>query len=260
MMVGGTGMGCNMKKSILVISIMSSIASYALTQEEVEIKRAEWTRNYFEKKGMPYPDGGVRVVPEKQMASYAAMKEQRERYKKDVATLGYKNANNQRTQSLMTLDITAKNDLAKFSNAINPEDTHIKPNLSLIQFAYTPTDISSKVDTYIGAVPYLTFLKDQGWVGSVQFFSMNSIGNCSFSENNTKLSHGSVIIAQEDVNYLVNDKVTTVEVMGTKDAGFTYTVEWFDDVFFRELSCANKNYSSDLKQEVIELAKSIDKS
>jgi hypothetical protein len=258
-MVGGTEMGFNMKKTFIALAILSTIAAHALTAEEVEIKRAEWEKNYFEKKGMPAPDGGVKIVPEKQMSSYSQMKEQRERYKKDVATLGYKNANNQRTQSLMTLNITAKKDLERITSAINPADTHIKPNLNLIQFAYTPTDISSKVDNYIGAVPYLTYLKDQGWVGSVQFFSQNAIGNCSFSENNTKLSHGSVIIAQEDVRYDINDKVTTVEVMGTKDTGFTYTVEWFDDVFFRTLECASKDYSDSIKQNTVELAKAIDK-
>ncbi|ASQ47298.1 hypothetical protein [Legionella clemsonensis] len=125
--------------------------------------------------------------------------------------------------------------------------------------AYTPTPVPFSVaDEYIGAAPYLTYLKQQGWVGVIQFFKNNSVGNCSFSENNIKLSHGSVVIAKEDVRQDVNGKTTTVEVMGDENFGFTYTVEWFDDLFFRKLECASKHYSTQTTDAVIKIAQQID--
>lgn len=78
------------------------------------------------------------------------------------------------------------------------------------------------------------------------------------SENNIKLSHASIIIAKEDMRNDVNSKTTTVEIMGTPDSGFTYTVEWFDDAFFRKLECANKVYSEGITNSVIKIAQSID--
>lgn len=33
----------------------------------------------------------------------------------------------------------------------------------------------------------------------LRIFNNKSVGNCSFSENNIKLSHGSSVIAKEDV-------------------------------------------------------------
>ena len=67
-----------------------------------------------------------------------------------------------------------------------------------------------------------------------------------------------IVIAKEDVRNDVNGKTTTVEVMGKPDIGFTYTVEWFDDGFFRKVECANKQYSADITNLVIALANQID--
>jgi len=47
---------------------------------------------------------------------------------------------------------------------------------------------------------------------------------------------------------------------GSKNSGFLYKVEWFDDENFHELECANSQYSKQLNHDVIELARAIDKS
>ena len=154
---------------------------------------------------------------------------------------------NPSTNLLLHLKLTSKRDLIAHGNDSDPKSTHLKKSVHELKMAYTPTEIPSSVaNEYIGSAPYLTYLKDQGWVGVIQFFVNKEAGNCSFSENNVTLSHGSIIIAKEDVRNDINGKTTTVEVMGTPNSGFTYTVEWFDDRFFRKVECANKHYSSDL--------------
>ncbi len=248
-----------MKKIMFLTLIVGLNAAYADGQDDIQAQRMAWTKAYLEKQGLPSPDGGIKIVPEKKMSSYSERKEERMRFKKDIQQFGYINADNPSSEQLLTLAITAKRDLMAHSNDSDLEGTHLRKSINDLKMAYTPTEIPASVaDTYIGAAPYLSYLKDQGWTGNIQFFSNKSIGNCSFSENNVRLSHGSIIIAKEDVRNDVNGKITTVEVMGTLNSGFTYTVEWFDDAFFRKVECANKLYSSNLTSSVIKIAQSID--
>ena len=113
------------------------------------------------------------------------------RFKKDIQLYGYIKADNPSTNQLLNLAITSKRDLMAHGNDSSPESTHLKKSINDLKMAYIPTQIPSSVaDTYIGAAPFLTYLKDQGWVGTIQFFVNKDTGYCSFSENNVKLSHG----------------------------------------------------------------------
>lgn len=249
-----------MKKTVLLMLILGTSLSYADQQaDDLKAKRMAWSKAYLEKQGLPTPDGGVKIVPEKQMSSYAEKKEERMKFKNDIQAFGYIKTDNPSTNQLLTLPITSKRDLIAHANDSDPQSTHLKKSINDLKMAYNATQVPSSVaNTYIGAAPYLTYLKDQGWVGAIQFFNNKSVGNCSFSENNIKLSHGSIVIAKEDVRNDVNGKTTTVEVMGKPDIGFTYTVEWFDDAFFRKVECANMKYSADITNSVIALANQID--
>lgn len=261
MMAGGTNIEKEkkMKKAIPLILMVGLSGAYADKQDDIQVQRMAWTKAYLEKQGLPSPDGGIKIVPETKMSSYAEKIEERMKFKKDIQQFGYIKANNPSTNQLLNLAITSKRDLMAHNNDSSPESTHLKKSINDLKMAYTPTQIPSSVaDTYIGAAPYLTYLKDQGWVGAIQFFANKGVGYCSFSENNVKLSHGSIVIAKEDVRNDVNGKTTTVEVMGTPNSGFTYTVEWFDDTFFRKVECANNLYSSNLTLSVIKLAQLID--
>ncbi len=74
---------------------------------------------------------------------------------------------------------------------------------------------------------------------------------------NVKASNTAAELAIEDLTYLVNKKATITTVYGSPSTGFIYKVEWYDNENFHEL--ANMTYSPNLKQEVINLAKNIDK-
>jgi len=246
------------KLALLLVSASLMTGAYADTDEELQAKRQAWAKEYFAKQGMPIPDGGITIKPEEQMATYAEKKEERLRFKNDIQTLGYIKADHPSTNQLLTLNITAKRDLMMHASDNNPESTHLKPSLKQLEMAYDAVQIPAQTGVFIGAAPYLTYLKGQGWVGNIQFFNNPEAGNCSFSENNVKLSHAGIIIAQEDVRTDINGKTTTVEVMGSPDAGFTYSVEWFDKEFFRKVECANKAYSANITESVIKIAATID--
>lgn len=247
-----------MKKTISLILVLSTAIAFADKQaDDLTAKRLAYAKAYLEKQGFSYE--GVKIVPEQEMTTFAERKEELMRAREEKKRLGYVKTNHPSTNQLLTLSITSKRDLIAHKNDTDPRNTHLKSSVFDLKMAYLPTAVPSSVaDTYIGAAPYLTFLKDKGWVGVAQFFNNKAVGNCSFSENNIKLSHAAAVLAKENVRDDVNGKITMVEVAGTLTAGFTYTVEWFDDSFFRSVECANKQYSPDLTNAVIKIAQLID--
>jgi len=114
--------------------------------------------------------------------------------------------------------------------------------------------------TLIGVAPQGAFHEESGgWSGVAQFFDVKNIGSCSYGVMNVKASGISALLAMEDVVYDVNNKATIILVEGCEKSGFIYKVEWYDNENFHELECANMEYSADINDAVVELAKKIDK-
>jgi len=74
------------------------------------------------------------------------------------------------------------------------------------------------------------------------------------------LTGGTASIAQEVASRVVNKKLSVVEVIGNNKTAFGYTTEWYDDNFRHVLLCAQKEYSEKTINQVVEIAKIIDKS
>lgn len=249
-----------MKKlnKILIAVIAATSIAHALTDEEIAAERLAWSKAYLAKEHGIEPDGGVKVVPEKEMRTYS----HGERYlmHKDIQKYGYINKPNDSNNRLFNLEYIAKLDLKAHANDTNPESTHLRSAIDDIKMAYKFNGIPANTVNVIGYAPYLTYLKDKGWVGAMEFFTKEGIGSCSYSENNIQLSHGAAIIPKEDTRYDVNGKVTTVIVKGTPESKFLYTIDWYDDKFFKQIECANDVYDPAITQGIIELAKFADSS
>src|SRR6478672_1417951 len=96
-----------MKKTVSIILILALNAAFAdKNMDDLNRKRMEWTKAYLEKQGSPVPDGGIKIIPEKQMSSYAENKEQRVKAKEDIKTYGYIKLENPSTEQLLNLKIT----------------------------------------------------------------------------------------------------------------------------------------------------------
>lgn len=217
--------------------------------------RQEWTKHHFEQQGMPVPDGGVNIMPEKNMSTYNLFKKQWAKERADITKYGYVHRFMPETQSLINFAEISKHQLA--SNQHNPEG--LKPSINDIKMAYDFKGVPAHLMTKsLGVAPSVTYVKGQGWIGAMQFFEKEGLGTCSYRENNVKLSHGAINIAEEAVSYSVNSKATVSQVIGQKSSGFTYNVDWYDNHFFRELKCAKIDYSADTLNAVIDLAKQID--
>ncbi|ASQ47299.1 hypothetical protein clem_13865 [Legionella clemsonensis] len=118
-----------MKKTIFAILTLTALPIYADTQEEINAARMAWTRAYLEKQELPAPDAGVKIIPEKEMASYAETKDQRIKVKKDIQKFGYIKSTNPSTEQLLNIKITAAHDFKNFGNDFNPTSTHLKKNV-----------------------------------------------------------------------------------------------------------------------------------
>lgn len=247
----------------LIVALFFPVAAFSgenldsAQMAQVAKERAEWTKQHFAKQGSPIPDGGVKVIPAKQMSQYTKFKEQRAKERADINRYGYIKQSSPQVQSLMNFKEVSKNQFSVKS--ASPTSEGLRHNINEIQMAYefkgVPTSLVSRM---LGVAPSVTFIQGQGWAGAMQFFEKSGLGNCSYRENNLKFSHGSAIIPEEDATKDVNGKITVSNVTGETNAGFMYSVDWYDNNFFRELKCAKSEYTPDTLASMLELAREID--
>ncbi len=228
------------------------------SNESIQAQRDAWSRAYLAKEYGIQPDGGVTVMPAEQMKSYQDTKTMRDKIHADISTYGYVREANDPNNRLFNLAYIARRDLRIYANINSPGNTHLKYTVAELKLAYNYIGVPLNVVNVIGYAPYLSYIKDKGWVGAMQFFTKEGIGSCVYSENNIKLSHAAAIIPKEDARDDVNGKITTVIVKGTPETKFIYTVDWYDDKFFRQIECANDEYNEAITQGIIELAKVAD--
>lgn len=197
----------------------------------------------------------------KKMQEYIAMNEEQQKN-------GYVKNNEPRAKELLDLKNTASYQKKKYKDVISPESTHIRSSSNDLKLAYTfvgapPEDM----DISIGIAPYGAYKWDKsvkngdgadGWDGAVQFFNKKGIGSCAFSEHNRKLSGLGVELIKELVSYDIQNRPTVILVKGTKESGYVYKIKWYDPTFSRELECANREFSPQIKEDVIALANRIE--
>lgn len=246
--------------TVMFFPVFSLFAAENLSPAElakVAKKREEWTKQYFAKQGAPIPDGGVTVVPERQMSEYNTFKEQRIKEQADIKKYGYVKQFLPQIQSLLNFKEISKN---RFNaQSTDPAAEGMYHSINEIEMAYDFKGVPAHaITTMLGVAPSVTRIKGQGWAGAIQFFEKDGLGNCSYRENNLKFSHGAAIIPEEDVTKDVNGKVTVTNITGEPQAGFLYSVNWFDNNYFRELKCANEKFDPSIMRSVLELAKGID--
>ena len=86
--ISGLKEGMKMKKICTLFLLLVGTIAYA-DEASLHDARAAWARDYFAKKGGPVPDGGVTILPEKQMSQYNRFKDERIKSKKDILKYGY---------------------------------------------------------------------------------------------------------------------------------------------------------------------------
>ena len=238
---------------MLVSVAFSSFAS----DKSVAEKREEYERNYLAKNHLAVPDGGVKIVPRSELSQWNKNKKTHLKKQMQLQQAGYVEKNDPYIDRLIHLEEFVKNQ--KKFKGFEQRSTKLRENIIDLQIAYKYNQIPSDIqENSYGIAPYLSFIKNRGWAGVSELFKSPHVGNCQYFENNIKLTHGSIVLGQEDVQYLVNNKPSLIRIYGNKQQGFVYEVEWYEDKFFKQLSCALPEYGSNVKDKLIELAVQID--
>ena len=234
-----------MKKNICVLAILTIISSSAFSYA------FEGVPQELIDSGLPLPDGGIKVISRYDFADKSRIKNDMKMYE-EQQTQGFINKNSEKAKNLLQQKYLLPAELTKTALIDEPRSTHLRSDSSAVKFGFNFPKITINVTKIWGFAPAGTYV-DDAWTGGVQLFE-SKIGSCSLLVNAIKLSHASTHIAKEVVKYDVNNKVTTEFVTGNDTSGYLYTVSWFDDTYFRDLECANKNYSENILKQIIDMA------
>jgi hypothetical protein len=219
--------------------------------------------------GLPAFGDGIKVVPRSQLGLPDDILEIGAEEARQQAELGYVKKETTSPAELLDMKVMAPIDIRQYAANNNEKGTHLRQSTRQLKLAFKFRGVegddfllhANNNIKVLGAAPQGAFHDEfDGWSGAAQFFSMKNLGVCSYAVMNVKASGTSAMLAMEDVTYDINSKATLIHTEGSKNSGFLYKVEWFDDENFHELECANAQYSKQIKHEVIELARMIDKS
>lgn len=234
-----------MKSIILFILLIMAVPTVLFADPE------------FSTAGLPAEGSGVSIVPLKKMNLPSTfLKTQDESLAQDKAK-GYFNEESSYPKFLVKLGKFGSDDI---SASTDPYDTHMKYSPSQIKLAfdykpYHTADPSQVIGFAAGGI----FLTNAGWSGVAEFFKNNAIGTCKYNLDNIKITHGAVQMSAESVRYDVNKKPTDIFVRGSVNSGFIYSLSWFDETFIHTLECANMTYDKTIINQMIGLARNIDK-
>lgn len=270
-----------MNKKLLVAGITTLFSfsimannQRALTQDEIKNKNKEM----LSKAGIEIPEYNqinivaankyIKKTNSKQNANDAHMARKIQEYlamNEEQQKNGYVKDKESRAKELLDLKNTAAYQKEKYKGVLSAESTHMRDFSDELKLAYTFVGVPPEdMDMNIGVAPYGAYKSVKngddadGWDGAVQFFDKNGIGVCAFSEHNRKLTGLGIELIKELVSYDIQSRPTVILVKGTKESGYVYKIKWYDPTFSRELECANRKFSPQIKEKVIALASRIE--
>ncbi len=256
-----------MRKTLICTAlVVASTVTFALSAEEKTAQEEENIK-MLESMGLPTPGSGIRVVPRSTMNLTEEELLKGAKDDEEIRTKGYVNIYTNRARELLDLESTIKKTHALAKQNLSPTSTELRAHAQDIPLAFQYRGLEEKEGLrftenslhVIGSAPQGGFHKDKGgWSGITQFFKAPPIGVCAYSVMNVQAANSAARLAQEDVQYLVNNKATLTHVEGSESSGFVYSLKWYDEKNFHELECANMKYSQQTTDAVLQLAKTID--
>lgn len=276
MMVGGiivrNFIMLNINKILLSLTLICVFIRPVDASSMAREESYKQNKEYLQKIGINLLDGEVKIVKAETLMRQAKEEYYSSRIQnflmmhQEQEKNGFVKNPEPRAKWLLDFKQSAKYQYKKHYGEISPTSTNLRMDLSDLKMAYTFLGVpESAIDNNIGFAPYGAYkqIKDgddgDGWDGAVQFFEKKEIGVCEFKEHNLKLAHGGVELIQELVSYEVFGKPTVVLTIGNENTGFLYQISWYDNTFARDLSCASPTFSKTIKNNVLELAKTIEK-
>jgi hypothetical protein len=221
-----------MKIKLIIASALSLISQYSLAT--IDLYSTNVPTDAFPKEG------------------YQELMEKIAREEKEQTEKGYLEGHSAYYEFLRDIENEIKYKPNEFSN-LKKSFSKLKlvPNLK-----HVPASLKSKTFGYEGAG---AFSETNGWNSLTEIFKSKSSDLCMFTHSDLKASNGGYSLSEENAQYDINGKYTVIEVKGIPHMGFEYNINWFDDLNLYTLTCVNKEFSPEIKQKIIDLAKQIDK-
>jgi len=196
------------------------------------------------------PDN-IKIVPLKNMGFPVKIKKEMQSYNDIQKQNGYVQSDNTYTRKLLLM----RSNTMRFLKSDDPAEQELKKSLSEIplNFKYKNNVPNTIAYTALGLET------KEGWSGIKIFFDGKEIGTCELSVFNIANANQPMQLNEDGLTYDVNDKPTRINIEGSHNSGFMYSVRWYDKNFVHELQCANLTYDKRITEKIIVLANTIDK-
>lgn len=257
------------KKMIFVVLMALSTIIYAINAEEKK-KQEQENMKLLAQMGLPLPGSGIRIVPRAQLNLPEELIETGKKDEEESRAKGYVTRYNNYPRELLNIteDRVAK-EIKESLAKLNDTYTGFRKNTDELKLAFKFPSLSKNNHLFnyapeihmLAAVPKGGFHPELGgWSGAIEYFNYKYIGTCAYGVTNVMASNAAIKLAQEDVTYIINDKATILPpVEGNENSGFIYSVKWYDNENYHDLTCANLKFSNEIYDAVVELAIEIDK-
>lgn len=231
-------------KKIICTTIFCAISTVSSADSEKKIPTFSYVKSE------------VIVVPLSKMGLPESMIKEREAFLRQQKENGYSDLESKYPKTLLSM---GKNGAIDFTNINNPSNTHMKHSPGQVQVAFNFKKVPGINPKDVIGFSARGAYVDSKWTGITEFFNDKNIGTCKYSATNMKLSNGSAKIDNAAVRYDINKKPGDIFVQGSINSGFIYTALWFHNEYSYILECANMNYDKNITNNIIELAKAIDR-
>lgn len=241
-----------MKKTTFLIACILFNSNLSFADANVEAERLKVMEEYYKAQGLPWPGAGI-IVDKKATPKMKASSHH---------TFTRVDKFNHNVRAMLDLEHKVKQEkkIMKTAVANDKSSTHLRHDIKQFNsvmaypFKGVPKEIATK---NFGFAPILAYKEGHGWVGATNLFKAGKM-NCQFNENNIKLSMAAMKIDENEMGHEVNKKYTETTISGNDDSGYMYSVDWYDNNFFRHLECADMVYSEDTMKQIISMACKID--
>ncbi len=197
--------------------------------------------------------GNIDIIDLKDMNFPNDIKRDIRSYNQNMKINGFVEKDNPYTRQIMRM----RSDKRYLSNKMQQESDELKKSPSQIKTNFEFKSVLPNPIAFSG----IGIVNEDGiFSGIKEFFDGHEAGMCTLSAFNIANVKEHMKLNREGLTYEVNDKPTRINIDGSQNSGFMYSVKWFDAHFAREIECANNNLNDSIKDKIISYAKLVDNS
>lgn len=192
----------------------------------------------------------IQIVSLKDMAYPESLKKEMQKFNDMQKQNGFVQTDNEYTRKLLSMRYRN----LKFSASTDPSERELKKTAAEVPTTFTYKSVVPNSIAYAG----IGIVSNKGFSGIKTFFDGRELGMCTLSAFSRQGVTKPIQLNKDGLRYDVHAKPTRITIEGSHNAGFMYSVRWYDKDFIRDLECANLQYDKSIVNKMITLARKID--